>query len=81
VIFTLRLEKFTKIHCVSQEKYHISYVHKTQTHTPEELSGLAEKLQSNWWREWMKTPFYRIPIYLYIYSVTQREERVREKKM
>ena len=29
----------------------------------------------------MKTPFYRIPIYLYIYSVTQREERVREKNV
>ncbi len=40
--FTLRLEKLAKIHCVSQEKYHISYVHNT--HTPEEQNLLIESI-------------------------------------
>ena len=29
VIFTLFLEKFTKIHCVSQEKYHMKRMDET----------------------------------------------------
>jgi hypothetical protein len=34
------LEKFTKIHCVSQEKYHISYVHNTHTHAFIEIKNI-----------------------------------------
>ena len=61
--FTLFLEKFTKIHCVSQEKYHISYVHNThKKYTPEYLtwwkyfingSTLHSLFWNHWWDTWL----------------------------